>query len=215
MQFFLIVFISSFAYYIIPNYFFPSLSALSFVCWIWKDSVTAQQIGSGLKGLGIGSFGLDWATVAAFLGSPLATPAFSIFNTLVGFIITVYVLLPITYWTNAYNAKRFPLITADVFDSDGKHYNISRILDPKTFSINYDEYDNYSKINLSVFFTYTYGLSFATLMASLTHAFLFYGKYAKLLILSYLSLFLDKKKSIGIIQNLILCQEYLGDVAQG
>ncbi|KAJ0989707.1 hypothetical protein J5N97_008063 [Dioscorea zingiberensis] len=176
MQFFLMVFISSFAYYIIPNYFFPSISALSFVCWIWKDSVTAQQIGSGLKGLGIGSFGLDWATVASFLGSPLATPAFSIFNTLVGFILTVYVLLPITYWTNAYNAKRFPLISADVFDSEGKRYNITRILDSKTFSIDYGAYNSYSKINLSAFFTYSYGLSFATLMASITHVILFYGK---------------------------------------
>lgn len=50
LQFFLIVLISSFAYYIIPNYLFPSITALSFVCWIWKDSVTAQQIGSGLHG---------------------------------------------------------------------------------------------------------------------------------------------------------------------
>ncbi|KAM1341228.1 hypothetical protein ACFX2F_005710 [Malus domestica] len=56
MQFFLIVFISSFAYYyIVPSFFFPSLTALSFVCWIWKDSITAQQIGSGLRGLRIGS----------------------------------------------------------------------------------------------------------------------------------------------------------------
>ncbi|CAN1351323.1 Oligopeptide transporter 8 [Linum perenne] len=39
-----------------------------------KDSITAQQIGSGLNGLGVGSFGLDWSTVAGFLGSPLATP---------------------------------------------------------------------------------------------------------------------------------------------
>nr|GEX63099.1 oligopeptide transporter 1 [Tanacetum cinerariifolium] len=41
------------------------------------DSFKAQQIGSGLKGYGIGAFGLDWATVASFLGSPLATPGFA------------------------------------------------------------------------------------------------------------------------------------------
>jgi hypothetical protein len=54
LQFFAIVFVASFAYYILPGHFFPSLSALSFVCWIWKRSVTAQQIGAGLNGLGIG-----------------------------------------------------------------------------------------------------------------------------------------------------------------
>ncbi|GKE41142.1 hypothetical protein Tco_1464547, partial [Tanacetum coccineum] len=34
-----------------------------------SDSFKAQQIGSGLKGYGIGAFGLDWETVASFLGS--------------------------------------------------------------------------------------------------------------------------------------------------
>ncbi|XP_031265039.1 oligopeptide transporter 5-like, partial [Pistacia vera] len=58
LQFFFLVFASSFAYYVFPGYIFPSLSALSFVCWIWKDSITANQLGAGLNGLGIGSFGL-------------------------------------------------------------------------------------------------------------------------------------------------------------
>ncbi|KAK0602328.1 hypothetical protein LWI29_032328 [Acer saccharum] len=72
LQFFMVVFISSFAYYVIPGYLFPSLSALSFICWIWKDSITMQKLGSGQQGLGIGSFGLDWSTVAGcwFLGNP-------------------------------------------------------------------------------------------------------------------------------------------------
>ena len=83
LQFFMIVIISSFSYYVVPNYLFQSITALSFVCWIWKDSFKAQQIGSGLKGFGIGAFGLDWATVASFLGSPKtdfrakANPTFS------------------------------------------------------------------------------------------------------------------------------------------
>jgi OPT family oligopeptide transporter len=64
LQFFVVVLISSFSYYIIPNYLFPSITAISVVCLIWKNSVTAQQVGSGLKGLGIGSFALDWSTVA-------------------------------------------------------------------------------------------------------------------------------------------------------
>ncbi|KAF9601996.1 hypothetical protein IFM89_024542, partial [Coptis chinensis] len=63
LQFFVIVAVSSFAYYVLPNYFFPSITALSFVCWIWKNSVVAQQIGSGLHGFGIGSFALDWPTI--------------------------------------------------------------------------------------------------------------------------------------------------------
>lgn len=111
------VFVSSFAYYLIPSYLFPSIASLSFICWIWKDSITAQQIGSGLHGLGLGSFAFDWSTVAGFLGSPLAYPAFSIVNTLAGFFIFTYIVIPIAYWTNSFEAKRFPLFSSKTFDS--------------------------------------------------------------------------------------------------
>ncbi|XP_021801652.1 oligopeptide transporter 1-like, partial [Prunus avium] len=152
MQFFIIIFVSSFAYYIIPSFFFPSITALSLVCWIWKDSVTAQQIGSGLKGLGIGSFALDWSTIAAFLTSPLAYPDVAVINMLIGFIVIFYIVTPIAYWTNAYDAKRFPIFSSHTFDHDGQTYNVSRILDEKAFDMNLKEYNSYSKLYLSVYF---------------------------------------------------------------
>lgn len=176
LQFFLMVLVSSFSYYIVPNYLFPSITALSFVCWIWKDSVTAQQIGSGLRGLGVGSFALDWSTIAGFLGSPLATPGFAILNIMAGFIIVVYILIPVAYWTNSYEAKRFPIYSSHVFDANGRQYNVSAVLNSQTFSFNREGYDDYSKINLSVFFVFAYGISFATLAATLSHVALFHGR---------------------------------------
>ncbi|XP_031264016.1 oligopeptide transporter 5-like [Pistacia vera] len=175
LQFFFLVFSSSFAYYVFPGYIFPSLSALSFVCWIWKDSITANQLGAGLNGLGIGSFGLDWSTVAGFLGSPLATPLFAIINVLVGFALVLYVIVPISYWMNAYEAKRFPIFSSNTFDHLGQTYNISRILNPKTFDIDLSSYNSYSKLYLSPFFALMYGISFATLTATISHVALFDG----------------------------------------
>ncbi|KAK3007952.1 hypothetical protein RJ639_013365 [Escallonia herrerae] len=176
LQFFLMVLVASFSYYTVPNYLFPSITALSVVCWIWKDSVTAHQIGSGLRGLGIGSFALDWSTVAGFLGSPLATPGFAIMNIMAGFIIVVYILTPIAYWTNWYEAKRFPIISSHVFNSDGGEYNVSLVLNETSFHFNRQGYDEYSKINLSIFFAFSYGLSFATLAATISHVVLFHGR---------------------------------------
>lgn len=135
-----------------------------------------QMIGSGLHGFGIGSFGLDWATVASFLGSPLATPLFAIVNILVGFVIFLYVVVPFAYWSNMYDAKKFPIMTPHTFDSSGKTYNISRILNEKTFDIDIEAYNNYSKLYVSVLFAFTYGLSFAILTASISHVALFEGK---------------------------------------
>ncbi|XP_065862709.1 oligopeptide transporter 1-like [Euphorbia lathyris] len=176
LQFFTIVFICSFAYYIIPGYLFPSLTSISFICWIWKDSVTAQQIGSGLNGLGIGSFGLDWSTVASFLGSPLAVPFFAIANILGGYFLVMYIIVPIAYWTNTYGAKKYPIFSSHTFDIDGGTYNISRILNQKTFDIDLPAYDGYSKLYLSVLFAFVYGFSFAALTATISHVALFEGK---------------------------------------
>ncbi|KAK1292800.1 Oligopeptide transporter 5 [Acorus calamus] len=175
LQFFLTALIASFAYYTVPGFFFPSISYISIACLIWKRSIIAQQIGSGFRGLGLGSFTLDWSTITA-LGSPLATPAFAIINIMVGFFAILYVLLPIAYWTNAYHAKRFPIISAHVFDSDGNPFNITRVLDQKSFTLNMEEYNSYSKINLSIFFAYTYGLGFAALAATISHVILFNGR---------------------------------------
>ncbi|CAJ2633712.1 unnamed protein product [Trifolium pratense] len=176
LQFFFLVFVASFAYYIIPGYFFQAISTISVVCLIWKNSVTAQQIGSGMRGLGIGSFTLDWNTVAGFLGSPMAYPGFAIINTLAGFVLFIYVVIPVSYWSNIYDAKKFPLISSHTFDSTGSIYNVSRILNDTTFDIDMDAYNNYSKLYLSITFALDYGLSFATLTATISHVFLFHGK---------------------------------------
>lgn len=143
---------------------------------IWKKSITAQQIGSGLHGLGIFSFGIDWSTVAGFLGSPLATPGFAIINTLIGFVFMVYVLNPIFYWNNAYNAKKFPIFSSHTFDSTGQIYNISRVLNKESFKLDQDSYNSYSKLYLSVFFALSYGLNFSSLTATIAHVGLFHGK---------------------------------------
>ncbi|KAM0837750.1 hypothetical protein ACQ4PT_061434 [Festuca glaucescens] len=176
LQFFLVVLATSFAYYIVPNYLFPTISSISVVCLVWRNSVTAQQIGSGANGLGVGSFGLDWATVAGFLGTPLSTPAFAIVNVMAGLFLVVYVVLPVAYWSNAYDARRFPIISSHVFMANGSRYDVSRVLDPATFKFSQAGYDDAGQINLSIFFAFAYGLSFATLAATLSHVALFHGR---------------------------------------
>ncbi|XP_042482392.1 oligopeptide transporter 1-like isoform X2 [Macadamia integrifolia] len=176
LQFFLIAFASCFIYSIVPVYFFPSLSALSFICWIWPKSVTAHQIGGGLHGLGLFSFGLDWNVASAILGSPLAYPPYSILCSLVGAFLALYVAVPLVYWTNGFEAKRFPIFSSNTFDQSGKPYNVLRILDRKTFIFDIQAYNNYSKLYLSTIFVFAYGMSFATLAATLSHVALFNGR---------------------------------------
>ncbi|CAL5193483.1 unnamed protein product [Lathyrus oleraceus] len=204
LQFFFLVFVASFAYYIVPGYFFQAISTVSFVCLIWKDSITAQQIGSGMKGLGIGSFGLDWNTVAGFLGSPLAVPGFAIFNIMAGFLLYMYVLIPIAYWNNVYDAKKFPLISSHTFDSTGATYNVTRILNAKTFDIDMESYNNYSKIHLSITFAFQYGLMFAALTSTISHVILFHGK----MILQMWKRTTSELKHLGDVHTRIMKRNY-------
>ncbi|KAF3670945.1 Oligopeptide transporter 4 [Capsicum annuum] len=50
-KFFLIVLDCSFIWYMVPGYLFPTLSNLSLICLVYRKSVFAQQLGSGMKGL--------------------------------------------------------------------------------------------------------------------------------------------------------------------
>lgn len=166
----------SFLWYLVPGYLFQSLSSISWVCWAFPNSVTAQQIGSGLNGLGVGALTLDWTAVASFLFSPLICPFFAIVNVFVGFALIMYVVIPIAYWgLNSYNAKTFPIFSSDLFTAQGQEYNITLIVN-KNFQLDEVEYAKLGRIHLSMFFTLTYGFGFATIASTLTHVALFYGR---------------------------------------
>ncbi|CAN6860211.1 unnamed protein product [Brassica oleracea] len=168
-QFFVIAFVCSFAYYVFPGYLFQMLTSLSWVCWFFPTSVMAQQIGSGLHGLGVGAIGLDWSTISSYLGSPLAT------NVGVGFVLAIYVVVPICYWFDVFKAKTFPLYSSSLFTSEGSKYNITSIIDSK-FHLDLQAYEREGPLYLSTFFAISYGIGFAALSATIVHVALFHGR---------------------------------------
>ncbi|XAR73036.1 hypothetical protein NMG60_11019887 [Bertholletia excelsa] len=175
-KFFLIALICSFCWYLVPGYLFTTLTSISWVCWAFSHSLTAQQLGSGMKGLGLGALTLDWTAVASFLFSPLISPFFSIVNVLIGYTLIIYVAIPISYWgLDWYNAQRFPIFSSHLFTAQGQKYNISAIVNDK-FEIDLPQYKKQGRIHLSMLFALTYGFGFATIASTLTHVALFYGR---------------------------------------
>ncbi|KAL7119246.1 hypothetical protein ACP275_02G051700 [Erythranthe tilingii] len=175
-KFFLIALICSFSWYLVPGYIFPTLTSISWVCWTFSKSVTAQQIGSGLRGLGFGALTLDWTAVASFLLSPLICPFFAIMNIFAGYVLIIYLVLPIAYWGfDLYGASKFPIFSSHLFTAQGHKYNISAIVNNK-FELDLQSYEEQGRIHLSMFFALTYGFGFATIAATLTHVGCFYGR---------------------------------------
>ncbi|XP_042460818.1 oligopeptide transporter 5-like [Zingiber officinale] len=130
-----------------------------------------------MNGLGVGSISLDWMTVTSFLGSPLVLPSFAIFNRLIGFIAVAYIIIPFSYWSNAFEARKFPLFSTNIYDSQGHKYNVSRILDSNTtVTFNQEAYDNYSKIYFTTSLIYSYAFILAQYTSSISQITLFYGR---------------------------------------
>lgn len=174
-QFFLIILICSAAYCVLPSYLCTLITSVSWVCWIAPKSVLVNQLGSGQHGLGIGSFAIDWTTISAYLGSPLASPWFATANIAVGFALIMYVVIPFSYWKDVYKAKNFPIYSQKLFMGNGSAYNVHSIITPN-FQLDTDAYIRTGPVYLTTFFAMTYGLGFATLSATIVHVVLFNGR---------------------------------------
>lgn len=80
----------------------------------------------------------------------------------------MYVITPIAYWLNIYDAKNFPIFSDNLFTSRGQIYNVSAIID-SNFHLDLDAYNKKGPIYMSTFFVMTYGVGFASLTAILSH----------------------------------------------
>ncbi|KAJ7129479.1 small oligopeptide transporter [Mycena epipterygia] len=173
-RFFYIAFACSAVWYILPGYLFTALSYFSWVCWIAPNNIVVNQLFGVNYGLGMGLLTFDWAQIA-YIGSPLATPWWAEANIAVGFVFFFWILSPALYFTNTWYSKYMPISTGGSFDNTGAKYNVSRILTAdSTFDL--ESYEAYSPLFLSTTFAVSYGLSFASITATLTHAFLFFRK---------------------------------------
>ncbi|KAF7313127.1 OPT oligopeptide transporter [Mycena kentingensis (nom. inval.)] len=173
-RFFYIAFGCAAVYYILPGYLFGALSYFSWVCWIAPDNLVVNQLFGIRYGLAMSVVTFDWSQIVSFLGSPLATPWWAEANIIAGFLAFFWVLTPALYFTNTWYAKYMPISSPSSFDNTGKTYQVRNILTDSAF----DEakYKAYSPIFLPTTFAISYGLSFASITATITHAFLFFRK---------------------------------------
>lgn len=69
----------------------------------------------------------------------------------------------------------FSISSRGSFDNTGAEYDVTKILNADS-TFNEDAYKAYSPLFLSTTFALSYGLSFASITSTLTHAFLFFRK---------------------------------------
>ncbi|KAH8110875.1 OPT oligopeptide transporter [Phellopilus nigrolimitatus] len=173
-RFFTYAFLASGVWYLFPGYIFQALSVFSWVCWIAPDNIKINQLFGYSSGMGMSLITFDWSQIA-YIGSPLATPWWAEANITVGFVFFFWFLTPVLYYSNTWYSEYMPISSRGSFDNTGAAYNVSRILNDDT-TINLEKYHAYSPLFLSTTFAMTYGLSFASVAATLTHAFLYFRR---------------------------------------
>ncbi|KAH7055168.1 OPT family small oligopeptide transporter [Linnemannia elongata] len=171
-KFFCVATIAMFFYQWIPGFLFPVLSSIAWVCWINPDSQVLSQIG-GAGGLGVGAISLDWNNIVSFLGSPLIVPWWAQVNIAMGFFLIAWIMVPIAYYTNLWEAKKFPILDSGLFMENGNRYAVKTILTPDNV-LDMDKYNLHGPLRITTFFALTYGIGFAGLSSMITHTWLYH-----------------------------------------
>lgn len=173
-RFFAIAFFGVLLWEFMPSYLFQALSYFTWVCWIAPENVVVNQLFGYQSGLGMSIITFDWAQIA-YVISPLSTPWWAEANVMAGFVGFFWIVAPIIYYTNTWYAKYMPMSSRTAYGNTGAEYNVTRILTPEG-TLNLTAYQEYNPLFLSTTFAISYGLSFATITATITHAILFFRK---------------------------------------
>ncbi|KAI8600744.1 OPT oligopeptide transporter protein-domain-containing protein [Dissophora ornata] len=173
IRYFLIISGGMFIYYWFPGFIFPTIGTIAWICWINPNNIVLSQV-TGSNGLGVGVIALDWAAASAYV-APLVTPWFAQVNILVGFILVAWIMVPWAYYTNLWNSKNYPIVTAVLFQQNGSAYDKSQVLNAQGL-LDEAAYLAYGPLRMDSFFALTYGIGFAGLTATVVHVILFNGR---------------------------------------
>ncbi|KJA17684.1 hypothetical protein HYPSUDRAFT_170303 [Hypholoma sublateritium FD-334 SS-4] len=178
-RFFLYAFGAAVVWYIVPGYLFQALSVFSWVCWIFPRNVKVNQLFGYHSGLGFSVLTLDWNQIA-FIGSPLATPWWAEANVMIGFFVFYWFLTPVLYYSNVWYSQYMPISSLVAYDNKGMMYNVTQVLDATRTTLNVTAYQAYSPLYLPTAFAMSYGLSFLSITATISHAIIHFWKPIRL-----------------------------------
>ncbi|CAN3373931.1 hypothetical protein DIURU_005565 [Diutina rugosa] len=140
-HFFFVVAILSFAYNILPQYLFTTLSSFNWPTWFNPESVHLANVTGFHTGLGLNPWPtFDWNVADS--ASCLTIPFFTYVNQYVGSI-TAFVCILVVYYTNSKWTGYIPINSNGLFDNKGGRYDITRILDDNS-RFSPDKYTAYS-----------------------------------------------------------------------
>ncbi|KAF2442922.1 putative oligopeptide transporter [Karstenula rhodostoma CBS 690.94] len=155
----------------LPEYVFPMLSSLSFLCWVAPRNAVANFIGAGIGGMGFLNLTLDWANISnQSLNSPMIVPFWTTVVLTVAFILNCWILMPAAKWGNLSSWKNDQLMSTRLFLENGTRYPVAALINADS-TFNETAYQEHGPIYVgtqqlwSMFFDYSSYISALTWMA--------------------------------------------------
>ncbi len=113
----------------LPEFVFPFLNSLAFLCWVAPHNPVANFIGSGLGGMGFLNLSFDWANISNYnAGVPLfLSPWWSQVVLFAAFVLSAWILLPAAKW-GGLGGYGHCLMTNRACTADGEIYPVSTLV---------------------------------------------------------------------------------------
>lgn len=174
--FFALVFTTCFFWEFIPQYMFTGLSYFAWPTWIAPNNIKLNQVFGCTSGMGLMPISMDWMQIAGYTGLPLVPPATTIMTIFGSIVVLFWIVAPGIYYSNSWYSKYMPMTSLDSYDRYQGIYNVLRVMDTTSLTLNEKAYKAYSPLFISTTFGLAYGMSFAGIIATVTHTVCFHGK---------------------------------------
>ncbi|KAI0179268.1 OPT superfamily oligopeptide transporter [Hypoxylon sp. FL1284] len=150
----------------LPEYAFPMLNSLAFLCWVAPHNRIANFIGSGLGGMGFLNLTFDWANMSNYnAGVPLfLSPWWSQVVLFCSFVMSCWVLLPAAKW-GGLGGYPYCLMTNRACTADGDTYPVTDLVTPQN-TFNQTAYEENGPIHLGVHYLWSIFFDYASYISA-------------------------------------------------
>lgn len=127
----------------LPEFAFPLTSSLAILCWIAPYNKTVNFIGSGMGGMGVLNFSLDWANITS---SIMLYPYWIQVIQFLGFVLGAWIMIPLVKWGGVTSFKH-GLMSNSLFLNNGTRYPTNELL-TDDLTLNMTAYKYYGPVHL-------------------------------------------------------------------
>ncbi|KAJ7153240.1 OPT oligopeptide transporter [Mycena filopes] len=163
--------IAVFVWQFFPEYIFPMTAALAPICWIGGHNNAANFIGSGMGGMAVFNLTLNVSNITS---SIITQPFFVHVILFAGFVITMWILVPVAHFGNLWGSPTYSVMSNGIFTKNGSAYPFASML-TKDGQFNQTRYDEVGLAYAGAQFLWCNFFAYAAFISSFVWMALFAG----------------------------------------